>query len=111
MTSIAKLDTLRTVAYTGVTGAYAAVGSPQAYPARIICWTNTTNADVIFSMDGSTSQLIVPAGGFKLFDVTTNHRPVNMDDLCFAVGTQWYVKTTGAPTLGSVFIDILYVQP
>jgi len=104
-------DEIRTVAFGGISGTYAPVGSPQAFQARIICFTNTTNADVFFSMDGSTNQLIVPAGSFKLFDITTNHRPVNQDDFVFANGTQWYVKQVSAPTSGSVYLEIVYAQP
>src|SRR5215469_14372894 len=101
-TSQAQVDTLRTVAHGSITGSYAAVGSAFSFPARIICITNTTNQDMLFSTDGSTDQLIVPAGSFKLFDITTNHRPINQDDFCFAIGTQWYVKYTSSPSSGSV---------
>jgi hypothetical protein len=113
-TTQAKADTLRTVGFAAIaaaSGAFIPVGPPQAFPARIICFTNTTNEDVIFSMDGTTDQLIVAAGGFKLFDITTNHRPVNQDDFCFANGTQWYVRGAIAPTSGSVYIEIVYAQP
>ena len=110
-TNKAMVDTLRTLAFGGISGTYAPVGPPQAFQARIICFTNTGNADVIFSMDGTTDQLIVPAGSFKLFDVTTNHRPVNQDDFCFANGTQWYVKQAAAITSGAVYIEIVYAQP
>jgi len=110
-TNKAQLDELRTVAFGDISGTYAAVGSPQAFQARIICFTNTTDKDMLFSMDGVTDQLIVAKGGFKLFDITTNHRPANQDDFCFAIGTQWYVKQTSAPTSGSVYIEIVYAQP
>ena len=110
-TNRAILDVLRTLAFGSISGTYTAVGSPQAYQARIICFTNTTDADMIFSMDGTTDQLIVPAGGFKLFDITTNHRPVNQDDFCFSNGTQWYVKQASSPSKGSVYIEIVYAQP
>jgi len=110
-TNKAKVDTLRTLAYTSISGTYAAVGPAQSYPARIICFTNTTDADMIFSMDGTTDQLIVAAGGFKLFDITTNHRPVNQDDFCFSNGTQWYVKQNSSTTKGAVYIEIVYAQP
>ena len=110
-TNKAQCDTLRTLAFGSIGASYTAVGSPLAYQARIICFTNTTNADVLFSMDGSTDQLIVPAGSFKLFDITTNHRPVNMDDFCFSIGIQWYVKYASAPGSGSVYIEIVYAQP
>jgi hypothetical protein len=110
-TNKAQVDVLRTLAFGSVGATYTAVGNPFAFQARIICFTNTTNQDVIFSMDGVTDQLIVPAGSFKLFDVTTNHRPVNQDDFCFAIGTQWYVKYASAPMSGAVYIEVVYAQP
>jgi hypothetical protein len=110
-TSNAKADTLRTLGFASIAATYTAVGPPFSYQARIICFTNTTDEDVIFSMDGSTDEIIVPAGSFKLLDITTNHRPVNMDDFCFAIGTQWYVRYTSAPTSGSVYIEVIYAQP
>lgn len=110
-TTKAKVDVLRTTAFGSITGSYVAVGTPFAFQGRIICFTNTTNEDVLFSMDGSTDALIVPAGSFKLFDVTMNHRPVNMDDFCFAIGTQWYVKYTAAPSSGAIYIEVVYAQP
>ena len=110
-TTKAEIDALRTVAFGSITGSYTAVGAPQAYQARIICFTNTTNEDVLFSNDGSTNKLIVPAGSFKLFDITTNHRPVNQDDFSFPNGTQWYVKYASAPSSGAIYIEIVYAQP
>lgn len=110
-TTKAVLDVIRSTAYTSITGSFAAIGTPLAYQARIICFTNTTDKDMFFSMNGTDNQLIVAAGGFKLFDITTNHRPVNQDDFCFAIGTQWYVKYDSAPTKGAVYIEIVYAQP
>lgn len=110
-TTRAMIDVLRTLAFGSITGSYTAVGTPLAFQARIICFTNTTNEDVLFSMDGVHDQLIVPAGSFKLFDITTNHRPVNQDDFCLANGTQWYVKYTAVPASGAVYIELVYTQP
>jgi len=110
-TTQARVDTLRTLGFAAIGAGYLPVGSPFAFPARIICFTNTTNQDVLFSMNASTDQLIVPAGSFKLFDVTTNHRPVNQDDFCFANGTQRSVKYAVAPTSGAIYIEVVYAQP
>jgi hypothetical protein len=99
------------LAFGSIGATFSPVGAPFSYQARIICFTNTTNEDVIFSMDGSTDQLIVPAGSFKLFDITMNHRPVNMDDFVFSIGTQWYVRYTAAPGSGAVYIEVVYAQP
>lgn len=111
-TNKAEIDVLRTLGFADIDSTFVAVGSPQDFQARIICFTNTTPEDVVFSMDGDTDQLIVPAGSFKLFDITTNHRPVNQDDFSFAIGTQWYVKyASDSPASGSVYIEIVYAQP
>jgi hypothetical protein len=110
-TTRAQVDAIRTLAFGSIGATYTAIGGPFAYQSRIICFTNTTNADVLFSMDGVTDEVIVPAGGFKLFDVTMNHRPVNMDDFCFSIGTQWYVRYLSAPTSGSVYLEVVYAQP
>src|ERR1700722_7336843 len=113
-TNKAQVDTLRTLAFGSIEATFVAVGPPQAFQSRIICFTNTTDVDVVFSMDGTTDQVIVPAGGFKLLDITTNHRPVNQDDFCFSNGTQWYVRYLSAPTSptsGDVYIEIIYEQP
>lgn len=110
-TTQAKADAIRTLAFGSITGSYTPVGPPLAFQARIICFTNTTDEDVFFSMNGTTDQLIVPAGSFKLFDITMNHRPVNMDDFCFAIGTQWYVKYAAAPSSGAIYIEVIYAQP
>lgn len=110
-TTQAKVDAIRSVAYGSITGSYVALGSALAYPARIICFTNTTDKDMFLSTDGTTNQILVPAGSFKLFDITTNHRPINQDDFCFAIGTQFYIKYSAAPSNGSVYIEVIYAQP
>jgi hypothetical protein len=110
-TTQAKMDAIRSVPFGSITGSFVALGTPLQFPARIACFTNTTDQDMFLSTDGSTSQIFVPAGSFKLFDITTNHRPVNHDDFVFAIGTQFSVKYASAPSKGGVYIEILYAQP
>lgn len=188
-TTRAMIDALRTLAFGSIGATYTAIGMPFEYQARIICFTNTTNEDVLFgtpglqtagitnitqaangvvtspnhglatgtivritgvvgmtqvnglpytitvvdantfelnvdttsygaylsggvwSFSGVFDQLIVPAGSFKLFDITTNHRPVNQDDFILANGTQWYVRYTAVPASGAVYIEVVYAQP
>ncbi len=110
-TTRAFMDPLRTLAFGSLTGAYQVMGAPQSFQARIVCFTNTTDGDLVFSMDGVTDQVIVPAGWFKLLDITTNHRPVNQDDFSFGIGVQWYVRYLSAPTKGSIYLEILHAIP
>ena len=110
-TNRAMADQLRSLAFGSISSSYAPVGPPLEFPTRLICFTNNTDADVIFTMDGSTDQIIVVSKGFKLLDITTNHRPINQDDFCFSIGIQWSVRSLTSPTTGSVYIEVIYAQP
>jgi hypothetical protein len=107
------LDTLRTLAFGSISGTYAAVGGPLTVEARIICITNDTAGGMIFSTDNTnaTGQLYLPAGSFKLFDLTANMVPEKDDNFVIAQGTQFYVKQAAAPTSGAVYIEIVYGTP
>lgn len=110
MTQKAELEALRSLAFGSISGSYAAVGTALANPCRLICFSNGTEGDMFFSRDGSTDELFVAAGSFKLFDISTNHRAANQSDLVFSQGTQWYVKQSEAPVSGSVYIEVLYTS-
>lgn len=110
MSRQADLEPLRSLAFGGISGSYAPVGTPFENPCRLICLTNDTEGNVVFSRDGVTDELFVGAGSFKLFDVTTNHNPETSSDLAFKVGTQFYVKQLEAPVSGAVYIEVLYAK-
>lgn len=103
-------DTLRSLAFGGISGTYATVGTPLTVEARIICFTNKTAGDVIFSTDSTNTdgQIFVPAGSFKLYDLTANLIPGKDDSFVLAKGTQIYVKQVTAPVSGAVYIELVY---
>jgi hypothetical protein len=103
-------DTLRSLGFASISAAYAAVGSALTVNPRIMCITNKTQGDMIFSIDSSNASghLFVPAGTFKLFDLTANLVPGKDDNFVIAEGTQFYVKQVTAPTSGAVYIEYLY---
>lgn len=103
-------DTLRTLAFGAISGTYAAVGSALTVEPRIICITNDTNAAMIFSDDSgnATGKLYLPAGTFKLFDLTANLVPGKDDSFVMAKGTIMYVKQVSAPSSGAVVIEYVY---
>lgn len=104
-----RLDTLRTVAAASITSSYTALGVPLAVNWRIMRIINNTNGDLLFSLDGTTNQMLVPAGGFVLYDLSTNAQNVmNMDTFVFAVGTQFYVKTSTSASTGAVWLEGVY---
>ncbi len=103
-------DTLRSLAFGGISAVYAAVGTPFTVNSRIICFTNKTQGDVIFSVDNTNAsgQILVPAGSFKLYDFTANLVSGKDDSFVIAIGTQFYVKQVTAPVSGSVYIENVY---
>ncbi len=105
-------DTLRSIAFGSISGTYAAVGTPLDVQARIICFTNTTQGDMILSTDSTNAsgQILIPAGSFKLYDLTANLVPGKDDSFVIAKATQFYVKQSTAPVSGSVYIEIVYAD-
>jgi hypothetical protein len=100
-----KPETLRSLAFSGISGSYAAVGTGISNPSQIFYVQNLTDVIITFSMDGTNDNFILPAGGFILLDVGTNH---GIDDsLSFAKGTVLYAK--GAPSSGSVYLTTFYM--
>lgn len=112
MAKRARFDTLRSIAFGGISGVYAAIGTSPTVTvnARILCFTNTTNAAVIISDDNTNAdgKIIVPAGGFKLFDLTSDLNVGKDDNFVFAAQTTFYVKQVSAPGSGSVYLEVIY---
>lgn len=109
--AVLRVDTLRSVAFGSITGSYAVLGAALTHLWRIFKITNTTNADMLISFDGTTDNVIVPAASFTLYDISTNSPPVNeLDNFVVGKGTQLYVKYVSAPTSGSVYVEGLYAK-
>lgn len=107
---IAKFEPLRTLAFGGISGAYAAVGTPTDNRIRAFCITNNTQGDMIFSVDNGVvaGQMFVAKGSYKLYDVQANMNAQFDDAYVLPIGTQFYVKQVTAPTSGDVWIECLH---
>ncbi len=103
---VVTIDTIRTLAFGGISGTYAVVGSVFSFPVKLICFTNNTDGDVFFSDNGTANQLFVAAGSFKLFDFTSNRNALQ-PVWALPTGTQFYVKQSTAPSKGAVYIECL----
>ncbi len=107
--AIVRIDALRTKANGAITNAYTTVGTALTRNWRMFKITNNTNGDLLFSVDGTTDNLFVPAGSFVLYDLSTNAANVQVSDgFVMQIGTQFYVKYSTAPTTGDVWIEGLY---
>lgn len=85
---------------------YTALGTPFAHSMRLIKIINTSNADIIVSYDGVTDNDYVPAGGFTLYDYSSNA----LDDAGWFMreSTQVYVKLAAGAASGGVFLVCYY---
>lgn len=109
--SIVRIDTLRSLAFGGISGSYAKIGAILDNNWRMFRVINNTNGDVFISVDGTTNNLFVPAGSFVLYDVSTNTANTSDNDaMVFQIGTQFWIKQSTAPSSGSVYIEGLYAK-
>jgi hypothetical protein len=103
---VVAAEALRSLAFGSIGITYLPIGTPFEHPIRIVKIINTTNSDMIVSFDGINDHDYVPAGGFTLYDLTTNQN--ESAGWFFKIGTQVYIKYATAPASGSVFVVTLY---
>lgn len=104
-----NFEALRSVAAAGVLAAYSAVGTATTDHARLFSVFNSTDVDVIISLDGVTDHLRVASGSGQIFDLTANK--VRDDGLFIRQGTIFYVKrAAAAPSSGDVWIEVMAAQ-
>ena len=103
-------DTLRSLAFGGISAVYAAIGTAFTVEPRIICITNNTDGDLIVSDDNNVvaGKLFLGKGTFKLFDLQSNMNPDIDDGFVMAKGTILYTKQVTAPGSGSIYVELIY---
>lgn len=100
----ASFETLRTIAFGAIGAGYTAVGAAFTAPVRLIGITNLTNQNLLFSLNGVTDQVMIPAGAGKVFDISTNRS--NQENLFFRENQFAYIRHAGAaPASGSCYIE------
>ena len=99
-------ETLRSLAFGSIGAAYAGIGTALDEPSRMLIIQNLTDAALLFSFDGVNDHLILNTEVSLVMDVTTNKSSVQ--GLYFSAGTRIYVKRSGVPTSGSVYVSSFY---
>ena len=100
-----QFNPIGVVAFGSITGSYTTFGAAMPGHARIVCFTNSTDKDILISADGTTDQLRLASNSFKLFDFSTNR--VQDDGLFVPEGTQFYIKYVAAPGSGAAWIEVI----
>ncbi len=109
--AIVRADTLRSLAFGGISGTYAAIGTALTHNWRMFRVTNNTNGDLFISLDGTNDNFFVPAQSFVLYDMSTNAPPISeSDNFVMQIGTIFYAKQSTAPTSGSVYAEGIYAR-
>lgn len=102
-----RATAMQSLAFGGISGTYAQVGTPPLNDGIMLYIVNATDAPIIFSFTGNTDHIYIAANGFFLFDIQSD-KDVNEDRVLDA-GTRYFVKqASGAPTSGAVYISHFY---
>lgn len=104
----ARFDALRTIAFGAVTNAYQPLGAAISHSFRTFKLINTTDADMLFSFDGTNDNIVAPATSITLYDVSTNSDQDSAQALRMSIGTQFLVKYSTAPTKGNIWLEGMY---
>lgn len=99
-------ETERTLAFGGISGAYAKVGGPLLHEAIQVILQNQTDAAISFSWDGINAAITLAPTTSFILDVQSNRGVAQ--SMVVPYNTQFWVKQVAAPSLGAVYISILY---
>ncbi len=97
---------VQTVTAASITSSFVATGAAMPAPIRILKISNTTNADIYVSYDGSTIHDAIPSSSGMVLDFTANKTLPNGNFL--SEGTIVYIKYVILPTTGNVYVSAYY---
>ncbi len=101
-----KLEPLKSLAFGSIGADYMGIGTSIENPARLIILQNFTDADLLFSIDAIEDHFILKSYSSLTLDVTTNK--TLEEGFFFEKGTRFYVKESGTPTVGTVYVTSIY---
>lgn len=105
-----RFEPLRTLAFGGISPAYAGIGTPFANPIRMISITNDTDAPIFISFNGVDDQDYLAAHMAKVYDYSSN-KSDQAGFLEHSAGERVYARqSAGAPTTGLVAVTAIYAS-
>jgi len=99
-------DPVRTLGFASILATYVKVGTTMTKPARMILVQNFTDANLMFSFDGTDDHFPVASEGFLVLDIATNK--IDPGGFFISAGESLWVKEIENPTLGSVYFSVFY---
>ncbi len=104
-------ETLRSLAFGGISASFAAVGAVLANPIISYKISNDTDANLILSYDGVNDHEFLASNSFVLFDTGAN-KSNRGEGLYLSQGDRLFVRQeVGAPTSGNVYFSAYFASP
>jgi len=101
-------EPIKTLAFGGISAAYASVGVATTHEVRVFKISNNTKGDMMFTTDVTRDEMFLAAGSFTLYDLQSNINPKHDDSFVLKVGTQFSCKQITAPVSGDVYVECIY---
>lgn len=105
---IVRFDEVRSVAFGALTAGFLPLGTPFSHIMRLMKFINNTDQAVQVSFNQTTLNDVIPAGGFSLYDFTSNS--ASEGAFVMQINTQIYVRSLVAPTSGDFYVITIYGQ-
>lgn len=105
-TRAATFDTLKSLGFGSIGASYTLIASELFYKSRVLIITNQTDADLLFSDDGTNDKVILLSGTSFVVDIATND--ASEDPWFYPAKKKWHVKRLGTPTAGSVYVGSIF---
>ena len=103
---IMRAEAVRSLAFGSIGASYAAVGDKLTKPARMVIIQNFTDADLMFSFDGSIDHIPLKSDSSIILDLTANK--TDTGGFFLEIGTSMNVKRIGTPSSGDVYVSVIY---
>jgi len=113
------IEPIRTLIYSSISSTYFGITSVGLLsPCRMLRIVNLTNSNLFLAIsatqpasDGTQDQIIMPANGYYVLDIMTNHYPQDGSPMQIPIGTKFWTRTaTGAsnPSSGFIYVESYY---
>jgi hypothetical protein len=112
----AMFDPIRTLGFAAISATYAKLGVALLHPVRAFRIVNQTDGDMFVTItngsiplsDGTADELIVPAGTFVLWDVSSDSSHFTNDPaFTISKGDQFWVRQSTVATVRNIFLECL----
>ena len=101
-----QCEPVRTLAAAAILAGYMGVGTAMSRPIRMLFIQNLTDVTLMFSLNGIDDNFPLAAQGYIMLDISSNK--TNTQGFYFAEGQRVYVKQSGVPATGAVWVTTFY---